>query len=70
MAARGARAREAETSIGAWGRVCGGFWPFLVGFCSGLSVLSLNAFALVVGRAERRDPRVAGTVGVTAVTRF
>ena len=49
VAVRGARAREAETSGGAWRRVKGGFWPFLVGFCSRLSVLSLNAFDLTVG---------------------
>ena len=63
---RGARAREAER----WRRVWGSIWPFLVRFFSGLYVLSLYAFALAVGWAERWDPRVAGTMGVTAVTRF
>ena len=70
VAARAARAREAETSGGTWRRVWSVFWLFLVGFCSGLSVLSLNAFSLIIGWAEQWDPRVAGTVGVTAVTRF
>ena len=65
-----ARAREAETSASVWRRVWGAFWPFSVGFCLGLSVLSLNAFALTVGWAERWDPRVVGTVGMTTVTRF
>ena len=68
--ARVARAREAKNSSDAWGRVWCFFWPFLVGFCLELSVLSLNAFAFIVGWAERWDPRVVGTVGVTAVTRF
>ena len=45
-------------------------WPFLVGFCSGLAVLSLYAFALAVGWAEQWYPRVSRTIGVTAVTRF
>ena len=67
---RGARAREAENSNGVCGRVWCVFWPFLVGFFSELSVLSLNAFAFTVRWAERLDPRVAGNVGVTAVTRF
>ena len=49
VAARGARVREAENSGGAWGRVWCVFWSFLVGFCSELSVLSLNAFAFTVG---------------------
>ena len=58
-----------------WGRnfsrrVWCGFWPFLVGFCSGLAVLSLYAFALAVGWAERWYPRVAGIVGVIAMTHF
>ena len=66
----GARARETKISAVAWGHVWGGFWPFLVGFCSGLYVLSLYAFALAVGWAEQWDLRVAGTVGVTVVTRF
>ena len=70
LTARGARAHEAETSDGAWRCVWGVFWPFLVGFCSGLCVLSLNAYALIVGWAEQWDPRVAGTMGMTAVTRF
>ena len=39
--ARGAHAREAETLAGAWRHVWCIFWPFLVGFCSGLVVLSL-----------------------------
>ena len=74
------RVRRVVGTDGAWsacswgrnfrGRVWCVFWQFLVGFCSGLSVLSLNAFAFTVGWAERRDPRVAGIVGVTAVTRF
>ena len=49
MVARVARAREAENSGGASGRVEGVFWPFLVGVCSEFSVLSLNAFAFTVG---------------------
>ena len=68
--ARGVRACEAETSAGAWGRVWCSFWPFLVGFCSGLAVLSFYAFSLAVECAERWYPSVAGTVGVTAVARF
>ena len=68
--ARGARAREAGTSAGAWRRVWCSFWPFLVGFCSGLAVLSSYAFSLAVEWAERWYPRVAGTVGGTAVARF
>ena len=64
------RAREAETSAGAWGHVWCSFWPFLVGFCSGLAILSSYAFSLAVEWAERWYPRVAGTVGVTAVARF
>ena len=64
------RAREAETSGSAWGCVWCSFWPFLVGFCSGLAVLSLYAFAFAVGWAKRWYPRVVGTVGVPAVTRF
>ena len=51
-----ARAHEAKTSAGAWRRVWYSFWPFLVGFCSGLAVLSFYAFSL--------------TMGVTAVARF
>ena len=70
VAARGARAREVKTSAGTWRHVWCSFWPFLVGFCSGLTVLYLYAFALAVGVAERWYPRVARTVGVTAVTRF
>ena len=46
------------------------FWPFLVGFCAGLAVLSSYAFSLAVEWAKRWYLRVAGTVGVTAVTRF
>ena len=65
-----ARAREAETSGGAWRRVWCSFWPFLVGFCSGLAVLSFYACCLAVECTERRYPSVAGTVGVTAVARF
>ena len=62
-------------SVCSWGknfnwRVWGGFWPFLVRFCSGLAVLSLYAFALAVGWVERWNPRVARSVGVTAVTCF
>ena len=68
--ARGARAREAETSAGAWRRVWCNFWPFLVGFCSGLTVLSFYAFSLAVECAERWYPSVASTVDVMAVARF
>ena len=68
--ARGARARETGTSAGAWRRVWCSFWPFLVGFCLGLAVLSSYAFSLAVEWAERWYPRVAGTIGVTAVARF
>ena len=70
LAARGARAREAGTSAGAWRRVWCNFWPFFVGFYSGLAVLSSYAFSLAVEWAERWYPRVAGTVGVTAMARF
>ena len=70
VATRGARAREVETSAGAWRRVWCSFWPFLVGFCSGLAVLSFYAFSLTVECAERWYPSVAGTVGVMAVARF
>ena len=70
LAARGVRAREAGTSAGAWRRLWCSFWPFLVGFCSGLTVLSSYAFSLAVEWAKRWYPRVAGTVGVTAVARF
>ena len=70
VAARGARAREVETSGSAWGRVLCSFWPFLVGFCSGLAVLSLYAFAFTVGWTERWYLKVVGTVGLTAMTRF
>ena len=65
-----ARAREAETSVGAWRRVWCSFWPFLVGFCSGLDVLSFYACCLAVNRTERWYPSVAGTVGVMAVACF
>ena len=40
VAVRGTSAHEAETSAGAWRRVWCSFWPFLVGFCSGWTVLS------------------------------
>ena len=70
VVASGARAREAETSGGAWRRVWCSFWPFLVGFCSGLAVLSFYACCLAVECIERWYPSVAGTVGVTAVARF
>ena len=43
-----ARARKAKTLGGACGRVSGSFWPFLVGFCLGLAVLSLYAFAFAI----------------------
>ena len=59
-----------ETSAGAWRRVWCSFWPFLVGFCSGLAVLSFYAFSLAVECTERWYPSVTGNVGVTAVTRF
>ena len=68
--AHGARARKAETSAGAWRRVWCSLWPFLVGFCSGLAVLSFYAFSLAVECVERWYPSVASTVGVTAVARF
>ena len=70
LTARGACAHEAETSVGAWRRVWFSFWPFLVGFCSGLAVLSFYAFSLVVEWAECWYPRVTGTMGVTAMARF
>ena len=70
LTARGAHAREAETSGSAWGHVWCSFWPFLVGFCSGLAVLSLYAFAFTIGWTERWYPRAVGTVGVMAMTRF
>ena len=47
--ARGVRARKAKTLGNACGRVSGSFWPFVVGFCSGLAVLSLYAFAFAIG---------------------
>ena len=65
-----ARAREPKTLAGAWRRVWCSFWPFLVGFCSGLAVLSFYAFSLAVKCAERWYPSVAGIVGVTAVACF
>ena len=65
-----ARAREAETSTDRWRHVWCSFWLFLVGFCLGLAILSLYAFALAIGWAERWYPRVAGTMGLTAVTHF
>ena len=49
LTVHGARACKAETSGGACGRVSGIFWPFLVGFCSGLAVLSLYTFAFTIG---------------------
>ena len=55
---------------GAWVRMWCSFWPFLVGFCSGLAVLSFYACCLAVECTERWYPSVAGTVGVTAVARF
>ena len=70
LTACGVHACEAETAVGAWRCVWCGFWPFLVGFCSGLTVLSLYAFALAVEWAERWYSRVAGIMGVTAVIRF
>ena len=70
VAARGARAREVETSAGVWRHVWCSFWPFLVGFCSGLVVLSFCAFSLAIEWAEHWYPRVVGIVGVTAVARF
>ena len=68
--ARLARAHEAKTSADAWRCVWCSFWPFLVGFCSGLAVLSFYACSLAVECTERWYPSVAGTVGVTAVARF
>ena len=65
-----ARAREEETSAGVWRRMWCSFWPFLVGFCSGLAVLSFYAFFLAVEWAERWYSRVAGIVDVMAVARF
>ena len=65
-----ARAHEAKTSASAWRCVWYSFWPFLVGFCSGLAVLSFYAFYLAVECAERWYPSVAGTVGVIVVARF
>ena len=70
MAVHGARVREAETSASAWRRVWCSFEPFLVGFCSGLSVLSFYAFFLAVECAERWYLSVTGTMVVTAVARF
>ena len=70
VAARWARAREAETSAVAWRRVWCSFWPFLVRFCSGLAVLSFYAFSLAVECAKRWYLSVAGTVGVTVVACF
>ena len=60
--------RNFRQRVGA--RVWCSFWPFLVRFCLGLAVLSLYAFALAVGWAERWNLRVVRTVGVTTVTRF
>ena len=77
---RAGRVRSVADTDGAWStcswcrnfsrRVWCSFWPFLIGFCSGLAVLSFYAFSLVVKCAERWYPSVAGTVGVTAVARF
>ena len=74
---RGAREWAWDCSVGAreargryWRRVCCSFWPFLVGFCSGLSVLSFYAFFLAVECAEHLYPSVTATVGVMAVARF
>ena len=58
-----------------WGRnfsrrVWCSFWQFLVGFCSGLAILSSYAFSLAVEWAERWYSTVTGTVGVTAVACF
>ena len=58
VTARGARAREAETSAGAWRRVWCSFWPFLIGFCSGWAVLSFYACSLAVECTERWYPNV------------
>ena len=58
VAARGVRAREAETSAGAWRRVWCSFWPFLIGFCSGWAVLSFYACSLAVECTERWYPNV------------
>ena len=70
VAACGARAHEAETSAGAWRRVWCSFWPFLVGFCSVLAILSFYTFSLVVECTQRWYLSVAGTLGMTAVARF
>ena len=74
------RVRRVVDTGGAWSacswgrsfswRVWCSFWQFLVGFCSGLAVLSSYAFSLAVEWAERWYPRVVGTVGVTTVARF
>ena len=53
VAARGAHAREAETLADAWRCVWCSFWLFLVGFCSGLAVLSFYACSLAVECTER-----------------
>ena len=68
--ARGAHAREAETSASEWRRVWCSFWPFLVGFCSRLAILSFYACSLAVECTERWYPSIASTVAVTAVARF
>ena len=60
------RVRRVAGTSGAWRRVWCSFWPFLVGFCSGLAVLSSYAFSLVVEWAECWYLRVASIVGVTA----
>ena len=52
VATREARAREAETLAGTWRRVWCSFWLFLVGFCSGLVVLSFYSFSMVVEWAD------------------
>ena len=59
-----------SVGISAWRRMWCSLWLFFVGFYSGLAILSLYAFALAVGWAERWYLRVVGTVGVTTMTRF
>ena len=62
-----ARQKLQPTRGGACDAVSGRSW---LGFCSGLAVLSFYAFSLTVEWAKRWYPRVASTVGVTAVARF
>ena len=64
------RVRRVVGTSGARRHVWCSFWPFLVGFCSGLAVLSFYACCLAVECTERWYPSVASTVGVTAVARF